>query len=111
MLQKSGYKFSVANNGAEAVYKTENEYFNIVLMDIQMPEMDGVTATIEILNRYKTKNLVPPIIIGCSANAMEEDKKSCLAAGMKDFLAKPFTLDDLRTIMIKWTKTVEKEYS
>ncbi|PWS28507.1 hybrid sensor histidine kinase/response regulator [Pedobacter yonginense] len=104
MLEKSGYKYAIANNGVEAVKMAEEEYFNIILMDMQMPEMDGITATIEILKQYKTKNVQPPVIIGCSANAMQTDKAACLDAGMKDFLAKPFTIDDLRTVMIKWTK-------
>jgi len=110
MLQKSGYNFAVAGNGAEALKKITEEHYNIVLMDMQMPEMDGVTATIEILKFYQVNSLPPPIIIGCTANAMQSDRKICLNAGMKDFLAKPFTLDDLRTIMIKWTKT-ESEIS
>ncbi|TCD05648.1 response regulator [Pedobacter frigidisoli] len=105
MLEKSGYKYSVASDGLEAVEKTLDEHFNIILMDMQMPQMDGVSATIEILRLYETKNIIPPVIIGCSANAMQQDKDACLNAGMKDFLAKPFTLDDLRTVMIKWTKT------
>ncbi|WP_158526267.1 ATP-binding protein [Pedobacter paludis] len=105
MLQKSGYKHDIANNGIEAVKKSNEEYFNIILMDMQMPEMDGLTATLEILKQYESKNVQPPVIIGCSANAMQTDKDACLDAGMKDFLAKPFTLDDLRSVMIKWTKS------
>lgn len=104
MLQKSGYKYDIANNGIEAVEKAYEEHFNIILMDMQMPEMDGLTATLEILKQYESKNVQPPVIIGCSANAMQTDKDACLDAGMKDFLAKPFTLDDLRSVMIKWTK-------
>ena len=111
MLQKSGYKFSVANNGLEAVKKIEDEYFNIILMDMQMPEMDGVSATRKILKNYEDKNETAPIIIGCSANAMEEDKRECLNAGMRDFIAKPFTFDDLKNIMFKWTKTENEQYS
>ncbi|WP_231463630.1 response regulator [Pedobacter sp. Leaf132] len=105
MLQKSGYKYSVANNGLEAVKKIEDEYFNIILMDMQMPEMDGISATRKILETYQHKNEAAPIIIGCSANAMEEDKRECLNAGMKDFIAKPFTFDDLKGMMFKWTKS------
>ncbi|WP_187070455.1 response regulator [Pedobacter fastidiosus] len=104
MLQKSGYKYEIANNGVEAVEKVDEEHFNIILMDMQMPEMDGLTATSEILKQYESRNVQPPVIIGCSANAMQTDKDACLNAGMKDFLAKPFTLDDLRSVMIKWTK-------
>ncbi|WP_316739387.1 ATP-binding protein [Pedobacter aquatilis] len=105
MLQKSGYKYSVANNGLEAIKKVEDEYFNIILMDMQMPEMDGISATRKILKNYKDKNEIAPIIIGCSANAMEEDKRECLNAGMRDFIAKPFTFDDLKGMMFKWTKS------
>lgn len=108
MLQKSGYNFAVVSNGIEAVKQAQESHFNIVLMDMQMPEMDGITATLEILKHYQIKNLPAPIIIGCTANAMESDKNTCLNAGMKDFLAKPFTLDELRTLMIKWTKAEKK---
>ncbi|KQS36968.1 ATP-binding protein [Pedobacter sp. Leaf194] len=108
MLQKSGYNFAVVSNGIEAVKQAQESHFNIVLMDMQMPEMDGITATLEILRHYEIKNLPAPIIIGCTANAMESDKNTCLNAGMKDFLAKPFTLDELRTLMIKWTKAEKK---
>jgi len=104
MLEKSGYKHAIASDGLEALQKATTEHFNIILMDMQMPQMDGVTATLEILKLYNSKNIHPPVIIGCSANAMQADKDKCLHAGMKDFLAKPFTLDDLRTVMIKWTK-------
>ncbi len=104
MLEKSGYKHMIANDGLEAVKKAKETHFNIVLMDMQMPNMDGVAASIEILNNYKNSSIIPPVIIGCSANAMQNDIEKCLNAGMKDFLAKPFTLDDLRSVMIKWTK-------
>ena len=105
MLEKSGYRYSVASDGEEALEKAKAEYYNIILMDMQMPKMDGISATIEILKFYKSQEVLPPIIIGCTANAMQVDKEACMNAGMKDFLPKPFTLNDLRTVMIKWTKT------
>ncbi|MDN3588570.1 ATP-binding protein [Pedobacter aquatilis] len=111
MLLKSGYKYSVANNGLEAIKKIKDEFFNIILMDMQMPELDGVSATLQILKSYEDKNETAPIIIGCSANAMEEDKKECLNAGMRDFIAKPFTFDDLKNIMFKWTKAENEHYN
>lgn len=104
MLEKAGYKFSIANDGLQALNMAKENHYNIVLMDMQMPHMDGIAATIAILNLYQNKNITPPVIIGCSANAMQEDKNKCLDAGMKDFLSKPFTLDDIRSVMIKWTK-------
>ncbi|WP_167459383.1 ATP-binding protein [Pedobacter jejuensis] len=103
MLKKSGYDFDVASNGLEALEKIEDSFYNVILMDMQMPEMDGVTATRKILEQFANKDSAAPIIIGCSANVMESDRIACLNAGMKDFLAKPFTLADLRTILIRWT--------
>ena len=104
LLENDGYKFSIASDGVQALEMAKDVHYNIVLMDMQMPHMDGVAATIEILELYKNKDITPPVIIGCSANAMQEDKYKCLNAGMKDFLPKPFTLDDIRSVMIKWTK-------
>jgi len=103
MLKKSGYEYAVANDGIEAVEQARSKHFNVILMDMQMPNMDGVSATVEIIKLYKSLNLQPPVIIGCSANTLDEDKETCLNAGMKDFLTKPFTLDDLRSVIIKWT--------
>lgn len=105
MLEKTGYKHSVANNGLEALQKISRDYFNVILMDMQMPEMDGITSTTEILKFYQSQKHMPtPIIIGCSANAMEVDKNACLNSGMNDFLSKPFTLEELRIKLRKWTK-------
>ncbi|MFC4211208.1 ATP-binding protein [Pedobacter lithocola] len=103
MLKKSGYDFDIANNGLEALEKSEHSFYNVILMDMQMPEMDGVSAAIKILGQSKNNGLAAPIIIGCSANVMESDRIACLDAGMKDFLAKPFTLADLRSTLIRWT--------
>ncbi|UKT62225.1 ATP-binding protein [Pedobacter mucosus] len=104
MLDKSGYKHSVAHNGLEALLKVSNEFFNIIIMDMQMPEMDGITSTIEILKFFKSQKHMPlPIIIGCSANAMAVDRNDCLNSGMSDFLSKPFTLEELRKMIAKWT--------
>lgn len=108
MLEKSGYKFSIASDGLIAFNMVKEAHYNIILMDMQMPNMDGIEATIEILRYYKENNISPPVIIGCSANAMQSDKDKCLDAGMKDFLSKPFTLNDLRTVMISWTKIEQK---
>ena len=103
MLERSGYNYAIANDGLETIEKVKEKNFNIILMDMQMPHLDGLTATEEIIAYYKKIGNTPPIIIGCSANAMQENKNTCLKAGMNDFLAKPFTLDDLRKIVIKWT--------
>ena len=107
MLEKSGYKFDLANDGLEALDKVNKQHYDIILMDMQMPEMDGLRATVEILKTYQSRGMEPPVIIGCTANAMEEDKNACSSAGMKDFLPKPFTLADLKSILSKWANEIK----
>ena len=72
-----------------------------IFMDMEMPEMDGIEATKELLLLEGSLKKIP-IIIAMTANAMEEDKKKCLDAGMNDFLSKPVKLDTLYDIIVKW---------
>ena len=92
-LDRLGYKATVAVNGVEAVVAVQQRKFNLVFMDLQMPEMDGLTATREI------RRLLPkesqPVIIALSANAMPGDREACLEAGMNDHLAKPVKLEEV----------------
>ncbi|ALG67207.1 response regulator [Beggiatoa leptomitoformis] len=87
LLKKLGYEADVVNNGLEALTTLRQHFYNIVLMDIQMPEMDGLTATRQI----RTEFLPPqsPWIIAMTANAMKGDREACLEAGMNDYIAKP----------------------
>jgi signal transduction histidine kinase/CheY-like chemotaxis protein len=94
-----GYTIDVANNGKEAVEKIKSNAYDIVFMDIQMPEMDGLEATKAILQLPLSKM---PTIIAMTANALKEDELLCLNAGMNDFIAKPFTLEQLKKVMNKW---------
>ena len=103
MLKQLGYEVYVANDGSEALDLIEKQSFNIVLMDCQMPIMDGFEATIAIRekeNKDKGRNKIP--IIAVTANVMEEDKKKCVSAGMDDFLPKPINIKDLGEILEKW---------
>ena len=79
------------NNGAEAVAQVKTKPWDVVLMDIQMPVMDGIEAT----RLIRQQSISQPTIIALSANAMDEDKTSAKAAGVNDFLSKPITLDAL----------------
>ncbi len=98
LFKKMGYEISVAQNGLEAVNLIgENEY-DLVFMDIQMPEMDGLEATREIINRWGEAR---PRIIALTANAMREDRENCFGAGMDGYLTKPFKPDDLKDIISK----------
>lgn len=93
MLDKLGYDAVVANNGVEALRKLEEAEFDVVLMDIMMPEMDGIETTRQIVERYSADRR--PRVIALTANAMRGDRDRCLKAGMDDYLAKPLRVDQL----------------
>ncbi|GHB57068.1 hypothetical protein GCM10008107_02460 [Psychrosphaera saromensis] len=101
MLTKLGYEFELAENGLEAVTILSNkqDHFDLILMDCQMPEMDGYQATRHVRedNAGKLNQTIP--IIALTANAMEGDKEKCLAAGMDDYLSKPIQLAKLKKIL------------
>lgn len=98
MLENAGCKVDIAQNGQEVIEKFREDYYQIILMDIQMPIMDGVTA-MKILRR--SYNNLPPII-AVSANAMEGDAEHYIKDGMDDYLAKPITRESLYEKIIKW---------
>lgn len=89
MLRKLGYEPNLVTNGLEAVEMCDQINFDLVFMDMEMPEMDGIDATKRILS---STDRAKPIIIAMTANAMVEDQKRCVDAGMTDFIAKPFTI-------------------
>jgi PAS domain S-box-containing protein len=101
LLEDAGFKVEIANNGQEALDTLAKKAYDIVLMDMQMPVMDGVTATIEIRKDGRFKALP---IVAMTANAMEQDKQKCLAAGMDDYVAKPIDPDELFRALLKWIK-------
>jgi PAS domain S-box-containing protein len=94
MLQRLGYRADVASNGFEALQAVERQTYDLILMDVQMPEMDGVQATREICSRWPAG--ARPRIVAMTANASTADRELCLSAGMEDFLTKPVRAADLR---------------
>lgn len=94
--QESYQKIKRATNGLKAIEKFEEGKYYLVLMDIQMPQMDGVQAT----QKIKAENQDVPPIIALTANAMEGDREKYL--GLDDYLGKPITLDELQQILGKW---------
>lgn len=100
MLTNAGCIVDIANNGLEALAKFDINKHQIILMDIQMPEMDGLTATKELKKKYSN---LPPVI-GLSANAMEGDAERFISEGLDDYLSKPFTSEILYRKIIKWIK-------
>jgi len=91
LLQQMGYRADVASNGIEAVESTMRQRYDVILMDVQMPEMSGLEATQQI----RAKDIAQPHVIGVTANAMQGDREACLAAGMDDYIAKPIRVEEL----------------
>ncbi|HCT99231.1 MAG TPA: PAS domain S-box protein, partial [Methylococcaceae bacterium] len=96
-----GLNVEVANNGQEALLKLTQSSYDIVLMDMQMPIMDGVSATREIRQNPQYDALP---VVAMTANAMQQDREKCLASGMNDFLTKPIDPDELFAMLLKWVK-------
>lgn len=99
MLAKLGCKLDTVENGREAVEALAKKSYQLVLMDLQMPEMDGLEATRQILHIHPEGSRPP--IVAMTANAFAEQRQACEAAGMNGFIAKPFTMDQLREVIMK----------
>jgi CheY-like chemotaxis protein len=93
LLQQMGYRADVAGNGIEALECIERQRYDVVLMDVQMPEMDGLEASRRITARWPAGER--PRIVAMTANAMQGDREECLAAGMDDYVTKPIRVDAL----------------
>jgi CheY-like chemotaxis protein len=107
LLQQMGYKPQLAGNGTEALAALDKEPYDIVFMDVQMPEMDGLDATRFIRERQQDKTRFPNykssiIIVAMTANAMPGDRERCIKAGMDDYIAKPVRPEDVRKIIERW---------
>jgi CheY-like chemotaxis protein/HPt (histidine-containing phosphotransfer) domain-containing protein len=100
MLEKLGYRVDIVSNGLEAVEAVMRGGYAAVLMDYQMPELDGLDATSEIRRREADGSHIP--IIAMTANAMQGDREKCLESGMDDYLAKPVKQETLQAVLSKW---------
>lgn len=105
IFRKSGYTIDVAQNGEVAIQMAQAKEYDVIFMDIQMPEMDGLTA-----GRYIAMNFdVKPVIIAMTANAMQGDREICLAAGMDDYISKPISFKELLHKLEKWAAHVKEK--
>ena len=104
MLSKYGYRPDVVANGQEAVDAVRERPYDILFMDIQMPEMDGITATKMIRSEIDTE--FQPIIIALTANAMAGDREIYLEAGMDDYLSKPIEMRTLKRVISKYGQMI-----
>jgi len=95
MLKRLGYKADVANNGLEVLQALHEKSYDVVLMDIQMPEMDGLEATRQIRQRWPRG----PKIIAMTASVLKGDGEICLDAGMDGYISKPTKIDELKAVL------------
>lgn len=107
IFERMGYIIDIAANGLEAIESVKRQNYDIIFMDIQMPEMDGLTATKYIIDNYKER----PKIIAITANVMIEDKEKCFQVGMDDYISKPIVIKDLQSMIIKWGNNIQKSKS
>jgi CheY-like chemotaxis protein len=113
LLQQMGYRAAMASNGVEALAALDKQAYDLIFMDVMMPEMGGLEATAAIRERqqkpaqhpnYKT----PLVIVAMTASAMQGDRERCIAAGMDDYIAKPVRLEDVRAIVERWGATAAR---
>jgi CheY-like chemotaxis protein len=102
MLKRLGYRTDVVANGREAVEALQNVPYDLVLMDCQMPEMDGFEATCAVRLKEAAASSSSIPIIAMTASAMQADRDRCLQAGMSDFIAKPVQPGELAEILARW---------
>ena len=103
ILDEMAYKVDIVENGVEAITALQKQAYNVVFMDMQMPEMDGLEATRRIRADFPLDR--QPIIIAMTANAMEGDKQECLAAGMNDYISKPILPETIAATLKHWCET------
>jgi len=104
MLNKLGLTCDIAVDGLEGVKALTNKDYSLIFMDIQMPIMDGISATKKIIEKYGNQR---PAIVAMTANVFQEDRDRCKAAGMDDFIAKPIDLSELVRVLSKYEKPIE----
>jgi PAS domain S-box-containing protein len=103
MLGKLGYEANVVNNGREALEALASQPYDLIFMDLMMPEMDGLEATRQIVAAYPPQTR--PRIVAVTANALNTDRATCIRAGMQDYIAKPFQIETLAHAIRQWGTT------
>ncbi|MDB6023615.1 MAG: multi-sensor hybrid histidine kinase, partial [Pedosphaera sp.] len=106
VLQKLGYRADVANNGLEVIKALEQKVYDILLLDVQMPEMDGLEAARTICQRWPEPKR--PRIIAMTGNALLGDREKCLEAGMDDYVSKPVRIGELQAALERWATRITK---
>ncbi len=105
ILSKLGYQTELANHGKEVLELVSNRQYDLILMDVQMPEMDGMEATRMIRLCLETQ----PVIIAMTANVMQGDRQDCIQSGMDDYISKPVELNELMGMLEKWALLINEK--
>ena len=100
-LENLGYSPKLANNGLEVLEALDQKNYDVIFMDIQMPKVDGITATRKIRQDFKQQ----PWIVALTANALPEDRQLCIDAGMNDFITKPIQIEDIVNIFVRYSNS------
>ncbi|HEY9509395.1 MAG TPA: response regulator [Verrucomicrobiae bacterium] len=108
VLQKLGYRADVANNGLEVLAALERKAYDIIFLDVQMPEMDGLEATRQICQRWPREKR--PCIIAMTGNALMGDREKCLDAGMDDYITKPVRIAELQNALERWGPARKRKF-
>jgi len=104
LLRKLGYGYRSVSNGREALDALERDAYDLVLMDCMMPDMDGYEATLRLRAREQASHAAPMPVIALTASASSGDLEKCMAAGMDDYLSKPYTVEALRLKINRWVR-------
>ena len=99
VLSHLGYQADVVTNGQEVILAIANKFYDLILMDVQMPKMDGLMATKHIRQQELSNQSTPLTIIAMTAHATDEDRELCRNAGMNEYLTKPIQIDKLKSIL------------
>jgi len=99
LLAQMGYRADLAANGIEVIQSLERQMYDVILMDVQMPELDGLEASRRICARWSREER--PQIVAMTANAMHGDRERCLEAGMDDYVSKPINIEELVTALTR----------
>ena len=104
-LKKQSYDITAVTNGDDAIDKIKNNIYNLILMDIMLPGMNGIEITVEIRKLEKENKINNPVpIIALTANTLDNERDKCLEAGMNEYLSKPFTTEELVNKIEKFIK-------
>ena len=108
VLGKLGYRADVVNNGNEVLTALENRVYDVLFLDVQMPEMDGLECARQICSRWTRDKR--PVVIAMTGNALMGDREKCLAAGMDDYISKPVRIGELQAALERWGPTKSRKF-